>query len=66
MFGLSFGHLLLLMLVGVLLFGGRLPEIGRSLGKALLEFQKGLKGLEDNARDQVTHEPPAQPPRSQP
>jgi sec-independent protein translocase protein TatA len=37
-----------LLLVGVLLFGRRLPEIGKYLGKGLVEFKKGLKGLEDD------------------
>jgi sec-independent protein translocase protein TatA len=39
--------ILLLMVVGVLLFGRRLPEVGRYLGKGIVEFKKGLKGLED-------------------
>ena len=33
--------------IGVLLFGRRLPEIGRYLGKGIVEFKKGLKGMED-------------------
>jgi sec-independent protein translocase protein TatA len=41
-------HIILLLIVGVLLFGKRLPEIGRSLGKGLIEFKKGIKGLEDD------------------
>jgi sec-independent protein translocase protein TatA len=41
-------HLLILLGIGVLLFGKRLPEIGRSLGKGIVEFKKGLKGLEDD------------------
>jgi sec-independent protein translocase protein TatA len=40
-------EILLLLVVGVLLFGRRLPEIGRYLGKGIVEFKKGLKGLED-------------------
>jgi len=45
-----------LMIVGglaVLLFGKRLPEVGRSLGKGILEFKKGLNevasGLDDDS-----------------
>ena len=30
--------------VAVLLFGKRLPEVGRSLGKGIIEFKKGLAG----------------------
>ena len=33
--------------IAVLLFGNRLPEVGRSLGKGLTEFKKGLRGIED-------------------
>jgi sec-independent protein translocase protein TatA len=40
-------HILLLLGIGILLFGKRLPEVGRSLGKGIVEFKKGLKGLED-------------------
>ena len=31
----------------VLLFGKRLPEVGRSLGKGIIEFKKGLRGIEE-------------------
>ena len=41
------GEMVVLLVVGVLLFGRRLPEIGRSLGKTVVEFKKGVKGLED-------------------
>lgn len=50
--GLSWGHVLLIILVVLLLFGAeKLPELGRSLGKAMAEFKKGLKegGEEDAA-----------------
>jgi sec-independent protein translocase protein TatA len=34
--------------LGLLLFGKRLPEVGKSLGKGIVEFKKGLKGIEDD------------------
>ena len=34
-------------IVAILLFGKRLPEVGRSLGLGILEFKKGLKGVKD-------------------
>ena len=52
-------HLLILLGIGVLLFGKRLPEIGRSLGKGIVEFKKGLKGLEDDVEGH--HSPPSDP-----
>lgn len=33
--------------IGLLVFGKRLPEVGRSLGRGIVEFKKGLKGVED-------------------
>ncbi len=41
-------HIGLVLVVGILLFGKRLPEVGKSLGKTLMEFKKGMKGLEDD------------------
>ncbi len=40
-------ELLILAILGILLFGKRLPEVGRSLGKGIVEFKKGLQGIED-------------------
>ncbi len=34
-------------IIAVLLFGKRLPEVGRSLGRGLTEFKKGIRGVED-------------------
>ena len=34
--------------IGLLLFGKRLPEVGRSIGKGIVEFKKGLAGIEDD------------------
>ncbi|MGE0605898.1 MAG: twin-arginine translocase TatA/TatE family subunit [Pirellulales bacterium] len=34
-------------IIAVLLFGKRLPEVGRSLGKGLMEFKKGVSGIQD-------------------
>jgi sec-independent protein translocase protein TatA len=36
---------------GLLLFGKRLPEVGRSLGKTVVEFKKGLRGVEDEIEE---------------
>ena len=34
--------------LGLLIFGKRLPEVGKSLGKGIVEFKKGLKGVQDD------------------
>lgn len=41
-------ELILIMGIAVLLFGKRLPEVGRSLGKGIIEFKKGLSGVGDD------------------
>jgi len=46
--GLGGFEWIILIILGVLLFGRKLPEMGRSLGKGIVEFKKGLKGLEDD------------------
>ena len=40
-------EMMMLLGVAVLLFGKRLPEVGRSLGKGIIEFKKGLSGAVD-------------------
>lgn len=37
--------------LGLLLFGKRLPEVGKSLGRSIVEFKKGLKGIEDEVEE---------------
>jgi sec-independent protein translocase protein TatA len=46
-FNLGPAEIMVLAIIGVLLFGRRLPEVGRYLGKGIVEFKKGIKGLED-------------------
>src|SRR5713226_8123717 len=48
---LGLPEMLVVMGVAVLLFGKRLPEVGRSLGKGIIEFKKGLRGFEDGFDD---------------
>lgn len=43
MFGLGIGEGLILLVIVLLLFGGKkLPELGSSMGKALTNFKKGM------------------------
>jgi sec-independent protein translocase protein TatA len=59
--GLGPTEIIVLLVLGVLLFGRKLPEVGRYLGKGIVEFKKGMKGLEDDidTSASVRHEPPA-------
>ncbi len=45
-FGLpGWAEVLIVVILGVILFGRRLPEIGRNVGRGIVEFQKGVKEI---------------------
>ena len=44
--GLSASEIAIVLVIGLLLFGSKLPQVGRSLGKTLTEFKRGLRGME--------------------
>jgi len=46
---------IIILVVALLIFGRRLPDIARSLGKSLTEFKKGISEGQ-NAVDDVTKE----------
>lgn len=69
MFGLGPMELMIVGIIALLLFGQRLPEVMRSLGKGMVEFKKGMNDFQDEIRQatnphdsgrSVTHRPPAQ------
>jgi sec-independent protein translocase protein TatA len=49
----GFPELVVIAAVGLILFGRRLPEVGRSLGKSIVEFKRGLQGLKDEVDQSV-------------
>lgn len=44
--------------VALLLFGSRLPVVGRSVGSAIVQFRKAIKGSEDGEDTADTENPP--------
>lgn len=50
---LGWMELTIIGVVLLLLFGRRLPEVGRSLGQGIVEFKKGLKDVTDDIKNEV-------------
>jgi TatA/E family protein of Tat protein translocase len=52
MFGIQPIHILIIIVVALLIFGPKkLPEMGRSIGKAFTEFRKGTSEITDSFRE---------------
>ena len=57
------GEWVVIGLVALLIFGKRLPEVARSLGKGIVEFKKGLRGIEEEVQQGA--EEPSKPARKE-
>lgn len=54
---------IIVLVVALLLFGRRLPEVMRNLGKGIVEFKRGVRGIEDQIDEEsMRHTPPPAPP----
>lgn len=48
--GFGYGEVLIILLALLLIFGPRLPQVARALGKSFSSFKKGLRDVEDDIR----------------
>src|SRR5438105_3998971 len=56
---------LILAFLGLLFFGKRLPEVGKSIGKTIVEFKKGMREVESEIHDYSSAPPPPPPAQNQ-
>jgi len=47
------GEWIILAIIGLLMFGKRLPEVAKGLGKSVVEFKKGLSGIENEVQQSI-------------
>ena len=51
--------LIVILILALLIFGKRLPDVAKSLGKGIVEFKKGVRGIEDEVENSVSAPPPS-------
>ena len=65
MFGISAGEFIVILVVGLIVFGpSKLPEVGRAIGKGLREFRKAQAALSKTLNEPL--EPEKKSPSAEP
>jgi len=45
-------ELIVILVIALLIFGKRLPDVARAMGKAIVEFKKGIRDVSNDIEDQ--------------
>lgn len=53
MFSVGTSEIMVIMIVALLIYGKRLPEVARQLGRTFAEFKRGIAGLQREFQDEL-------------